>query len=599
MPFEPPVTVADVLRRIQTGDVVLPAIQREFVWDPDDRITKLFDSLLRGYPIGTFLSWQVQPEVASKFKFYGFVREYHEKNAPHCPVLDLAIDGPVTAVLDGQQRLTSLNVGLRGSHAKRKKGAWWKHESSFPVRHLYLNLLADAPDEHELGLLHDFRFFESPPEPRFGDDVEDPCYWYPVNRIYAEQSLAGPFKELMGAGLGSGQEGAVERLELLHQRVHNEPLITFFREDDQSIDRVLDIFIRVNSQGKPLSHSDLLLSIATAQFTERDARAAVHSLVDELNRIEPGFDFDKDTVLKAGLALVGAGDFSFKVKNFSKENTVLLDKRWDEIADTLRVAVGLLADFGHSAATLTARSVVIPIANYLDHRGLGESYRTSPSHQTDRAELRHWVNRTLIKSGIWGSGLDTLLRDLRSTIAERGDTAFPTEAISDAMSKRGKSISFTPEEVVDMMDTKYTQGGCFALLATMFPHVDTRNVFHIDHVYPQKSFSKTALVAAGVADDDIESFKDRRHQLPNLQLLEGPTNSSKQAMDPTAWAKEHFLDEAALGQYLERNDLGEMPDSIAGFDVFFEGRRRRLAARLAEVLGVDPAGVVKLLDEQS
>jgi uncharacterized protein with ParB-like and HNH nuclease domain len=58
MPFQMPITIAQALRGIQTYDYVLPAIQREFVWDTG-QVARLFDSLLRGYPIGSFLFWKV------------------------------------------------------------------------------------------------------------------------------------------------------------------------------------------------------------------------------------------------------------------------------------------------------------------------------------------------------------------------------------------------------------------------------------------------------------------------------------------------------------------------------------------------------------
>ncbi len=596
MPFEDAKTIADVLRGIQQQDYVLPAIQREFVWDPDTQVSRLFDSLMRGYPIGAFLSWLVKPPLVGEFKFYGFMREYHQLNAPHCPMLDLPVDQPVTAILDGQQRLTSLSIGLRGTHAKRRKYGWRDNPDAYPVRRLWLNLLSDAP-ENELGMVHDFRFFAEPPKAVLGvDDSPEgrPQYWYPVSRIFSEPNPIMASRFLLEAGLGAADAVAADRLGRLYEVVHNEKLVGFFREDEQDIDRVLDIFIRVNSAGKPLSQSDLLLSIATAQFTERDARAAVHSLVDEMNQVGHGFEFDKDLILKSGLALMDVSDFSFKVKNFSRENTVLLDKHWDEIAATLRLTADLLSDFGFSAANLSANSVVVPIACYLHHRGLGQSYRLAGIYDNDRRALRQWVNRTLIKPGIWGSGLDTTLRDLRAAIKAAGDDAFPTTVLEDALRKRGKTIEFSAGEVVDLLATSYTQKGCFALLETMFPNVDTRNVFHIDHVFPQKIFTKKALLEAGVGPSRVDVVQERRHRLANLQLLEGPVNVEKQAALPAAWAKLKY-GESGLPDYLARHDLPSIPSTIAGFEDFYVARKRRLARRLADVLGVDPDAAEKLV----
>lgn len=145
MGFQEPITMAKAIRMIQAGELVLPAIQREFVWD-DRQIVRLFDSVLRGYPIGSFLSWKVKPESARQFQFYSFIRDYHEKDHPFCPKADIPPGQTVTAVLDGQQRLTALNIGLRGSYARRVKGGWWDNPKAFPRRHLYLNLVADAPE---------------------------------------------------------------------------------------------------------------------------------------------------------------------------------------------------------------------------------------------------------------------------------------------------------------------------------------------------------------------------------------------------------------------------------------------------------------------
>jgi uncharacterized protein with ParB-like and HNH nuclease domain len=49
-----------LVEKIHRREWVLPAIQREFVWS-DGQICKLFDSMMRGYPFGTFLFWEIEP----------------------------------------------------------------------------------------------------------------------------------------------------------------------------------------------------------------------------------------------------------------------------------------------------------------------------------------------------------------------------------------------------------------------------------------------------------------------------------------------------------------------------------------------------------
>src|SRR5215217_3775707 len=106
-----------------------------------------------------------------------------------------------------------------------------------------------------------------------------------------------------------------------------------------------------------------------------------------------------------------------------------LEDQWDRVMGALRLATGLLADFGLSGATLTANSVLIRVAYYVHRAGHGEAYRTSSNHVEDRQRLRNWVIRTLIKPGVWGSGLDTLLRELRRVIEVGGVAEYPASAV--------------------------------------------------------------------------------------------------------------------------------------------------------------------------
>src|SRR5438132_2508205 len=93
MPYQTPITVKNALDRIWKHDYVLPAIQREFVWNPN-QICKLFDSLMQGFPVGSFLFWKIEPKTARNFRFFDFTREYHQRDNPHCPPLGKPPDGP-------------------------------------------------------------------------------------------------------------------------------------------------------------------------------------------------------------------------------------------------------------------------------------------------------------------------------------------------------------------------------------------------------------------------------------------------------------------------------------------------------------------------
>lgn len=589
----PPKTIAETLRGIQTNDLVLPAIQREYVWKPS-QVVRLFDSVLRGYPIGSFLAWRIEPETVEKFKFYGFLKDYSQFDNRHNPDLDLP-GRRFTAVLDGQQRLTSLNIGLRGSYAVREKYARHNTARGYPTRRLYLNILAEAA-ANDAGLRYDFRLLT---DEQVRDSADDPAHhWFPVSKVFDAANAMQPMRDLAEIGLGN-HTFAIDVLGELYHAVHAKESLHMYEETDQDVERVLDIFIRVNSGGTVLSYSDLLLSIATAQWKDRDARSAIHGLVDALNATGSGFSFSQDVVLKAGLMLAGINDIAFKVKNFTADNMTELDRQWDDIGNSLKTAVGLLSDFGLSDATLSAKSVIIPVAYYLHTRGLDDTYRTAVAHASDRALLRSWVLRSLIVRGIWGSGLDTLLRDIRTVLDDHGASGFPATEIERTMALRGKSLAVTDELIDDVLDLSYGGTRTYAVLAMLFDHVDTRNQFHVDHVFPRALLDPKRLKEQGLTRDVIDDLNERRDRFANLQLLAGPENIDKSATPPDEWAARAYPTPELMSSYKTLNELTGLPHDANEFHSFLEARRTALGERIRRKLssGSQPHPAGELVEE--
>lgn len=565
---------------MQKHEYVLPGIQREFVWSRD-QVCGLFDSLMRGYPIGSFLFWKVEAGHDRDFVFYDFIRNYHELNAPHCPRLDLVPDRTITAILDGQQRLTAANIALRGSHTEKLPRKWHNNPDAYPTNFLYLNLLKRA-EGSDLGLEYDLRFLS---REEAQSDTGPDTHWFPVSHILDLKQGPGIFKYVQEAGLAE-HERAFYTLDRLHEVVHREPTINFYEEEQQDLDRVLNIFIRVNSAGTVLSYSDLLLSIATAQWRELDAREAVYGLVDDINQSGQRFAFSKDLVLKAGLVLTDIGDIRFKVTNFNAANMQTLEANWDSVARSLRLAARLLGDFGFSERNLKADSVLIPLAYYVHRRELGDQYVTGARHESDRRTVRYWVIRSLLKSGVWGSGLDTLLASLRAAIRSNGNDGFPIAAIDTAMIRLGKSLKFEQDEIEDLVETQYGNRNVFPILSQLYPGVNVHGVFHVDHIFPRKLFTKTQLRSAGVAEEILDEFREKMNGLPNLQILEGPVNTQKADRLPADWARLQYPDTSARDMYLAAHDMHDLPEQITEFLSFYEARRTRMAERLRDLLGV-------------
>lgn len=579
--YQTPQTIKETLDEIHRHDLVLPAIQREFVWQPG-QICRLFDSLMQGYPFGTFLYWRVNPENSGKFKFFGFVRDYHQRDNPHCPPLPEMPNRKLTAVLDGQQRLTALNIGLRGSMARKLPKLWWNNPNAFPKKKLYLDLLWTPDEDEEAGLRYRFRFLTDSPA-RIASDQE--C-WFRVGEVLHMPDAGPAMTEWLTDRLPSDRiTPAHQTLYKLYQVVHSEPLVAYYEQKSQELDKALQVFIRMNDGGTPLSHSDLLLSIAVAQWTHHDAREEIHNLVDELNGIGIGFTFSKDLVLKAGLMLSGIRRVGFRVDNFNRENMAKFEASWDGIRAALMLTVQLVSAFGFSGRNLTAHNAILPIAYYLHAKDPGQPYLTHSSFESDRRVVREWLIQSLLKTGVWGSGVDTLLTGLRDAIQNGGSEEFPDSQIRDEMARRGKSLGFDPEEIEELADMRYGDRLTFALLSLLFPFVDLHNQFHIDHIFPSAQFKDPRLREAGVADDDIRNFQVQKDRLANLQLLEGAANIEKSAKMPAEWLCETITDRSARHDYCVKHLLGHIPDSLADFGGYCDARRDRLKEKIAELLG--------------
>lgn len=569
-----------MLNAIHKRDYLMPAIQREFVWGTD-QIVRLFDSLMRGYPVGSFLLWDVQPETAQSYTFYEFLTHFHERDNPYAGKATVTSGSGTIAVLDGQQRLTSLNIALYGSFAEKRKYAWWNSPDAFPVKRLYLNLIDDPADE-ELGLRYDLRFLT---DKEAAAHDEDEHKWFRVGAVL-DLANSGPaiMKELAERRIANSAD-AFQRLYDLYEAVRVLKPMNYFLVTDQDPDKVLEIFVRINSGGTTLSYSDLLLSMATNQWKELDAREEVRSLVSELNsNAGRQFSFSKDLVLKTALTVAGI-DVRFKVANFTQPNMAKVEQEWPRIEGALLRAASLLQQFGYNERNLTANSVIIPIAYYLYLREAGDSYLDSTADAADRVALQRWVTRSLIKRGIWGSGLDTTLTRLRETLAANGNARFPVADVEAAMARVGKSLTFDAAEIDELLKLKYAGQRTFAVLSMLYPGLDLGKKFHEDHIFPKSLFTRKKLVAAGVASDRLDDYLEAVNLLPNLQLLAGTANIEKQDALPAAWATSAFPTDEKRATYLEENDLDDLSLDLSDFLAFFGERERRIRARLLKALG--------------
>lgn len=581
MSFQTPITVKEVVESIHKKEYLLPAIQREVVWKVE-QICRLFDSLMQGYPIGSFLYWHVDRKETANYQFYEFVRDYHERDNSHNAKADVSGEDDVTGILDGQQRFTALYVGLRGSYAYRLPRKRWKSSDAFPVRRLYLNLLGPHAEKEDGDLHYDFRFLTDEEVKEADADT----YWFRVGEALEIKNQAAVNKYLIQHKLLSRSdeqaEFANETLFRLWNVVHEAKVINYFLEKEADLEKVLNIFIRVNSGGTVLSYSDLLLSVAVAQWTTLDAREEVTRLVDELNGIGAGFDFDKDFVLKSALMLCDIPDVRFKVENFNKKNMGAIEKNWGDVKTALRMAATLAASFGYSRDTLTSNLALTPIAYYLRRAGLPKNYDSLAKHAEDRAIVHFWLTTVLLR-GLFGGHADNVLQQIR-TVLEKAAYGFPLDAITDKFKGTNKSLIFTEDDIEGMLDLAYGKRNTFSVLSLLYPGVNYGHIIHTDHIHPKAKFGKRDLIAAKVPEASVEDFQEKADLLPNLQFLDGAPNQEKSDTPFEDWLKDAYPDKGKRAAYCERNLIPECSHKLKDFGEFFNQRREFIRAALTKRL---------------
>lgn len=580
--YEAPITIKKAIDNIKKRHYVLPSIQREFVWDTD-QIETLFDSLMRDYPISTFLFWKVDKNKVKNFQFYEFLRNYHEKENRHNRKAELSNDEDIIALLDGQQRMTSMYVALTGTYAKKMPYYKWSNPHAFPAKRLYLNLLKPSD---ELEVEYDFKFLTE-------DEAQsqEDHYWFECSKILeitdmGKISMYLMKNKLMDTSLYSEQESefAINTLNEFFNVIHQKGTISYYLEEGEELDKVLQIFIRINSGGTKLSYSDLLLSIATAQWKDKDAREVIHEFVDTINQIGDGFNFNKDIVLKSCLVLADF-DVKFKVDNFTKENMSIIEANWDKSSAAMRSSIELISKFGYCRDNLTATNTIIPIAYFIYKNGFEESILHSSHREGDRKAVKEWLARVLIK-GTFGGQPDSIYPKMRDLInANLG--RFPlAETIAHYKGSR-KSISFTEDDIDNLLELQYGKAKTYSVLTLLYLGLNNAYKYHQDHIHPQSFFSKPKLRQLGISEQDIELFLNNYNKLPNLQLLEATSNVEKNDQAFDQWLSKYFTVPESYESYLMQNLIAPSQSLIfIDFLAFFEKRKQNIKNRFMQMLDV-------------
>ena len=229
-------TVNQLIEKIDTGELGLPELQRPFIWK-DSKVRDLFDSLMRGYPIGYLMLWEC-PSLEKKKSIGVDLHSY---------------DSPKEVIIDGQQRLTSLYAVMKGKKVINSKF----DEKSIIISYNPLQ------DKFEVG---------------YQATKKDPEWIYNISDVYTTSSSfkfinsfikrLSEYRECKGGVLtGAEQDTISENINAI-VNLKNHTLPVFDIKANAEEEDVSEIFVRVNSGGVSLKQNDFILTLLSLYWDE-------------------------------------------------------------------------------------------------------------------------------------------------------------------------------------------------------------------------------------------------------------------------------------------------------------------------------------------
>jgi hypothetical protein len=541
------------------GGFWLPNIQRPFVWY-EDQIARLFDSIMREYPISTLLVWKTKEEVKH--------RKFIDNFLPDLKLSSFYVPDNTRSkmmVLDGQQRLQSLFIGLRGSYFGRE---------------LYFDVLSGVMSAPE-----DIRY-------RFGfRDLANATWpWVKFKDIvFQNNKLPGEIAEALiqfaPSPISDSDRRVVGRnVERARQEFVNDDNITFQEldgidnPDAYQLDDIVEIFIRANSGGTKLGKSDLLFSLLTSSWDAADGE--MESLLEDLN--QGNFSFDRDFVLKSCLSVLGKGA-RYEVDKFrdgkTKEDII---SKWPELSVAIKDVRDLLVTktYIRSDKAMPSYLALIPLIYFRYH---------FPAQFGTNENLAKYLLRVLT-TGVFGGSPDNLIDKLVRNIDEQAD--FVLTEIFGVIRADQRSLDISPNVIFEQYYGSRSIHLFFNLWYRDFNYAPAlgANGPEVDHIFPQSLLKTVKDLNPDSGKRNILHYRaEHRDQIANCMLLTADENgfSGKCAKPPSEWfAASRFASTAAQEQYLSMHLIPKDPAlwKLDRYDDFIEARKELIREKFSYML---------------
>lgn len=604
----------------------LPGLQREFVWSPG-QIAALFDSLVRDYPVGQVIRWKLR-RTERDHVAYEFIRDYvDDDGAVPEEVYEAGFqryNEPAdlgrydTLVIDGQQRLNSILIGLTGSLARYVGGRGRRRSNveNWERQVLCVDLFGHPDyDDAQLPGEYAFEFRRAEgfgKEDRFGHEERDGTrrFWYPLPSFVDENGRTGSIRSLrrevrkrVEAAPLDASEATREELRDVAVGVVNDVVDQVLEhplpshEVTHETEHIREIFQRINTQGSTPKPHQLLLSSLMSYWPYLDEsagpvnpRARVEAWIEQFQDAYPTYQTLVDRELfmiyscyLLGTDLGGARSIAeFDTPAFDRLHDLWVGEDGDfgRFVGSLEKALDALTQVGLSERTMDSRSYVALLAKYFYEQD-------AQLDATNRRAIRQFFARVLLLRESHGtlrrSNARRLLAELESMDESvdvfPGDRLFDTLDVQPAPDDVRRAVREARyEELGDEGVTALADERILAVLALLDGADDSRDPAEtvVAHVYPRER------AAAFVPDDSPADAIDR---LGNLQLLDRELAERKGDAAPAEWlASLDDSERAAVARLNQYPDVDPEPDA---FESFVTAREERIVEHLVDTLVLD------------
>lgn len=556
------ISIYQAMQNIQNSKYVMPAFQRQYVWSME-QIEKLWDSILLGYPIATFLFWHIDEDNTSYdtyfCKFLKAVTFSSSKIADNINFEISTVNTKIsnTAILDGQQRLTSLYLSLFGTTYIREKHAR-KKTFGGNLAKLYVNLNKWNKFEDEISeynsMQYDIKFTDKPGNLRKG-------YFLISNIISPDfecvETRALAINKAVDTTNPDDKEYANLLLNKLCEKIYDEKLINYTEIYNIQQDNALEMFVRFNSGGKALKPSEITMSILEAYWP--NARTEIGRLLTDSYT-----DFGTDFIIRTALLLYGNVEKTIIDKQIADN----LKNNWQNFRKALRNLESFLNDINVSISRFSGTwNVLLPLIYFV--------YKNH-EYKNFYKEMKAYLTRAILFN-FFNSGTKGKLKKIKKIISDNANE------ITLEMLDNMQEFKVTDSRIEDILNSE--KGSRIAYEAMYYLNLDwlDNNVkYEQDHLHPENRFSDDNLKPAAIKFTEWKEWKGNRNRLPNLHRLEGRENASKSDMSLEYYV-DTMLEEQKKVFYKQAIINPSISLEFDNFGRFYADRKNLLSQRLRKI----------------